>query len=575
MAADLILKAKSIITVDKNMSRAEAVAIDTAAGTIAAVGSLADVQKAAPDAKVQDLGSSVIVPGFTDSHNHPLLSGMVCMEPSYWIAPYIGYPTYADVTKKFQEVDKALPAGQPAIFNGLDRSLQGAHELVNTDLDEFFPTRPVIVLDNSGHEAYFNTALLNTLGWPDNKPPADPAGSRYGRNADGTSNGRAYETAALLTVATGILSTAIPHPLLSGAKWMKALAEQGVTRTSEHTYQSNMEKAFIGLTAVPDCPVRLSLYHMSIDPTCGDELTFPVPTTMLKKNGIKLWADGSPWVGTIASTIAYLDNETTRNASIVPGVHGEEMMNYTRAQVDAVIDANASKGWQFAFHCNGDMALDIVLDSYEYGLNKYNLLGTDHRWRVEHVGAARGDQFKRAADLGVAISMGPFQYIYWGDILDGTLFDSSVGAEWQRFADAVNSGASVSFHNDGSVSPSIPLLNVKTAVTRESISGKVHGPDQKISLDDALRCVTINGAHQLRCDDVTGSIEVGKFADFAILDKDPYEVKPSDIDKIKVQGTWLGGKAINLDAYIAQIQAIDPSEHQDLHQAVLSKPHHC
>lgn len=575
MAADLILKAKSVITVDKNMSRAEAVAIDTSAGTIAAVGSLADVQKAAPDAKVQDLGSSVLLPGFIDAHNHPLLSGLVCMEPSYWIAPYVGYPTYADVTKKFQEVDKALPAGQPAIFNGLDRSLQGAHELVNTDLDEFFPSRPVIVLDNSGHEGYFNTALLNTLGWADNKPPADPVGARYGRNDDGTSNGRAYETAALLTVATGILSTAIPHPLLSGAKWMRALAEHGITSTSEHTYQGNLEKAFIGLTVVPDAPIRLSLYHMSIDPTCGDDLTFPVPTSMLKKTGIKLWADGSPWVGTIASTIAYLDNETTRNAGIEPGVHGEEMMNYTRAQVDAVIDANASKGWQFAFHCNGDMALDIVLDAYEYGLNKYNLLGTDHRWRVEHVGAARGDQFKRAADLGVCISMGPFQFIYWGDILDGTLFDSSVGAGWQRFADAVNSGASVSFHNDGSVSPSLPLLNIKAAVTRESISGKVHGPDQKISLDDALRCVTINGAHQLKRDDETGSIEVGKFADFVVLEKDPYEVKPSEIDKIKVQGTWLGGKPVDLDAYIAQIQAIDPTEHQDLHQAVLSKPHHC
>jgi len=251
------------------------------------------------------------------------------------------------------------------------------------------------------------------------------------------------------------------------------------------------------------------------------------------------------------------------------------MMNYSRAQIDAVIDKFGGGGWQFAFHCNGDIALDIVLDAYEYGLNKFNLVGTDHRWRVEHVGAARGDQFKRAASLGVCISMAPFQLIYWGDILDGTLFDASIGSQWQRFSEAVTSGASVSFHNDGSVSPPLPLLNIKAAVTRMTPSGSVHGAEQKISLDDALRCQTINGAFQLKRDHEAGSIEVGKFADFVVLGSDPYAVDPTEIDKITVHGTWLAGKPVDCDAYLKEIEAIDPTEHHDLHAVVVSKPHVC
>lgn len=575
MPADLIVKAKSIITVDKEMSRAEAVAIDSSTGKITAVGTLADLQMGAPDAKVQDLGDSVVLPGFVDSHNHPVMSGIVCMEPSFWIAPYVGFPHYDDVKKLFVKANKEQPAGAPLLFNGLDRSLQGVGELSNTDLDEFFPDRPVVVADNSGHEVYFNSAAIKALGWVDNKPPADPAGSRFGRNEDGTSNGRAYEVGAMLIVSGKFMAEAVPHPLLSSAKWLKMMAGNGVTMTSEHTYQTSMQKALIALSMVPAAPIRLSLFHMSTDADCGDAFVSPVPESMLKKNGVKLWADGSPWVGTIASTIAYLDNPTVVNAGITPGTHGEEMMNYTRAQIDAVIEAQGGKGLQFAFHCNGDIALDIVLDAFEYGLNKFNLVGTDHRWRVEHVGAARADQFARAAALGVCVSMSPFQYIYWGDILDGTLFDSEVGSQWQRVGDAVKSGASISFHNDGSVSPPIPLLNIKTVVTRLTPSGKLHGPEQKISLDEALRCQTINGAHHLKRDDEAGSIEVGKFADFVVLESDPYEVDPASIDKIKIQGTWLAGKPVDGDAYLSQIEAIDPSEHKDLHAAVASKPHNC
>lgn len=574
MATDLILQSSSIITMNDAQPRAEAVGVDTASGTITAVGTLAEVQAEAPGVQVTDLGSDVLMPGIIDAHSHPALGGMVTQEPAYWISPYMGYPTYADVETLWRKLDAQAPAGQALFFNGLDRLLQGAPELTNVDLDAIFPSRPVVVIDNSGHEAYFNSATIALNNWPGNKPPADPVGSRYGRNDDGTSNGRAYETAAVLDSVGKVLAEAIPHPLQSLARFFQLMSRNGITMTTEHTYQSNMLKGYEACASVPESLVRVALYHMSIDAECGDKIAISAPEPMLWKQGIKLWADGSPWVGTIASSFPYLDSPVVQHAQIPLGPGGEGMMNYTRAELDQVLAQYAPMGWQFAFHVNGDVGLDIVLDAYEHALVTNNLMGTDHRWRVEHVGGCRGDQFERAASLGVSISMLPAQFIYWGDLLDGQMFPPEIGSQWMRAGDAFRSGALVTFHNDGSVSPPIPLLNIQSMVTRRTPSGTLHGPEQQVSLDDALKAHTINAARQLFREKDLGSIEVGKLADFTQLSADPYTVDSDKLtQEVKVTGTWINGTNTDPDAFLARIQSIDPTEHKDLTSAALS--HKC
>jgi predicted amidohydrolase YtcJ len=574
VAADLILKASSIITMNDASPRAEAVAVDTSSGVITAVGTLAEVQAAAPDVAVTDLGSDVLMPGFIDAHSHPALGGMITQEPAYWISPYMGYPTYADVQDFWKKVDAEIPAGQALLFNGLDRLLQGAPELTNTELDAFFPSRPVVVIDNSGHEAYFNSATIALNAWPQGKPPADPVGARFGRNGDGSSNGRAYETAAVLAAAGKVLASAVPHPLLSLARFFSLMSSNGITMTTEHTFEVNLLKGYEACASVPESLIRVALYHMSIEADCGEKLAISAPESMLWKQGIKLWADGSPWVGTIASSFPYLDSTVVRNAEIPIGPGGEAMMNYTRAELDQVLTTNVPLGWQFAFHVNGDVGLDIVLDAYERALATNGLLGSDHRWRVEHVGGCRADQFDRAASLGVTISLLPAQFIYWGDLLDGQMFPTEIGSQWMRAGDAFRSGALVTFHNDGSVSPPIPLLNIQCMVTRRTPSGTLHGPEQQISLDQALRAHTINAAHQLFRDKDLGSIEVGKFADFVQLSVDPYTVDAGKLSsEVKVCGTWVNGKKADPAAFLARIESVDPTEHQDLASAAIS--HKC
>lgn len=563
-----ILKAASIITMDPAKPRAEAVVVDPDTGRILAVGTVEECSKEAAGAAVQDLGTTVLVPGFVEAHSHPLVSGIGTQPPAHWIAPYVGYPHWSDVTALFEKLEKETPRGRAVLFNGLDRLLQGADSPGTETLDHYFPDRPAAILDNSGHVAYFNSTIIRQRGW-DTSPPEDPVGARFGRNADGSPDGRAYELPAVLEVLTPVIHEVVQHPLYSAAEWYALMARNGITSTSDMTYDSSMLSAYEALASTADCPLRVSLYQMSTTEGSGEAVSPKAPETMLRKQGIKLWADGSPWVGTAALSFAYLETDVVKKAGIPIGPSDETAMNYSRAELDEILDLHAPQGWQMAFHVNGDVEIDIVLDAYERALAKHGLAGTDHRWRMEHCGAARRDQFERAAAMGVVVSLGPFQFIYWGDLLDGQLFPPGIGAPWMRFKDAVDAGVRPSFHNDGSVSPPIPLLNIQTAVTRTTDSGTVHGPEQIISLDDALAAETINAASMLFRDHEVGSITPGKLADLVELSMDPYLADPLRLaSEVKVTGTWLGGRRLDLDGFLKEVQAMDPGPHEHL-----ARPH--
>ncbi|HAM23495.1 MAG TPA: amidohydrolase [Actinobacteria bacterium] len=550
---------------DPDSPRAQAVAFDSASGIIVAVGSLAECQATAPGVTPTDLGTDVLMPGFIEAHSHPVISGLYTQEPSHWISRSQGFATYADVQALWRKLDQSLPAGQPAIFYGLERPGQGAPELTNTDLDEFFASRPVIVMDISGHEIYFNSATIKINGWVDGKPPSDPEAARYGRNADGTSNGRAYEPAAVLAAAAKVQGAAIPHPLLSAARWYRKLAEAGITTSSEHAFSTAMAPAYEALASVPDSPIRVGFYHAATEPSYTQPFTSKIPEARLWKAGIKMWSDGTPFNGTFAASFPYLEDSTTKNAQIPIGPSGDSVLNYSRVQFDAILDQAAEAGMQVAVHAHGDVAIDFVLDGYASALARHGLLGTDHRWRIEHWTTGRADQFQRAVALGVATPLAAYQFIYQDDMYDGKLFPSKIGSQVCAAGDAVRAGARISFHSDSPVAPALPLLDVQCMVTRRTLSGDIHGPNQAVSVDDALKAVTINAAYHLRRDHDLGSIEVGKFADFVSLSADPYTADVAALtDQVKVLGTWMQGRKIDLDSFISEIQSIDPSEHAEL-----------
>lgn len=559
---DSILTASTIITMDKSRPRAQAVAVSD--GRIAAVGTLAECRAALPHAEVVDTGAAALLPGFIESHSHPIVSGMTTQAPALSIAPWVA-PTWQHVLDVFAEAHRTTPADQPLLFNGFDALLHQQPSPTAQTLDAIFRDRVVAVADNSGHGIYFTSALIARNGW-DANPPADPVGGSFGRTEDGTTlNGQAFELPAVMAVAQPLMTELGGNPLRMGMEYYALMARAGITSTSELTYNTTLKAAYEAIAVMPNNPLRVSLYHVSVEEGCELPLDSDVSPDLLVKQGIKLWADGSPWIGNIAITFPYLDTPATRLAKIDGSLAGEVAMNYSRAELDAILDKYAPSGLQMAFHVNGDLGFDVVLDAYERALSRHRLLGTDHRWRVEHVGACRRDQFERAARLGIHISMGPFQFYYWGDLLDGEMFESAIGSQWQAFRDAFDSGAPVAFHNDGSVSPPTPLLNIQTAVTRRTSSGTERGINQAISLQQALEAETVNAARLLHREALVGSVEVGKLADFVELSADPFEVDALMLAaSVSVLGTWLDGRRIDLDDFIAQSTTVDPAAHAHL-----------
>lgn len=559
--AETILTAGTIITMSDDAPRAQAVAVS--GERIVAVGSVDDCRAVLPDAEVVDTGAAALAPGFIEPHGHPLISGVATQAPARSIAPW-DCPTWADVQAVFADALATTDPDTPLWFAGYDALLHGHPAPDAKELDGIFGDRVALLTDNSGHGIYFNSALIRSYGW-DKEPPADPVASHYGRNADGSLNGQGFEL-PVVTAVTGPLMAQMGNPLVSAAHYFALMARGGYTSTSDMTYDPKFAAGYEALAAAPSCPLRVSMWEMSITDTYSDPATFAAGEAWLTKAGVKLWTDGSPWVGNIAISFPYLDTEVTRTAGIDPATAGgAHSMNYSREQLDAILDRAAPAGWQMAFHANGDLALDLALDAYEDALTRHGLLGSDHRWRLEHCGAGTRAQFDRAARLGVHLSLAPFQYYYWGDLLDGAMFDSEHGARWAAFGDAVASGACVSLHNDGSVSPPTPVVNIATAVTRRTRDGGVHRPDQAITLDQAWRAQTIDAARTLHRDHLVGSVEVGKLADFVELSADPWTVEPDTlIDTVTVTGTWLGGHRIDLDEFLSAVGGADNTEHAHL-----------
>ncbi|WP_319433217.1 amidohydrolase [Mycobacterium sp. RTGN5] len=556
-----ILTAGTVITMDPARPRAEAVAVSD--GRIVAVGSVAECREDHPDAELIDTGVAALLPGLVEPHSHPVMSGVATQPPARSIAPWDA-PTWPDVEAIFADAIANTDPSTPLLFAGFDALLHKRPSPKAPELDRIFGDRVAVVTDNSGHGVYFNSAVMKRNGWH-TSPPADPTGGHFSRNPDGSLDGQGFETPVLIAVAGPILAE-LGNPLVSAAEYYAWMSRGGYTSTSDMTYDPNLKAAYEALAAAPSCPLRISMWEMSTTGTYNDAETFTAAETLLVKQGVKLWTDGSPWIGNIAISFPYLSTQATRTAGIDPRVAGGvQSMNYSREQLDAILDIAAPTGWQMAFHANGDLAIELALDAYEDALVRHNLIGTDHRWRLEHLGAGTRSLFDRAARLGVHVSMAPFQYYYWGELLDGQMFDHEHGSRWAPFADAVASGAVVSLHNDGSVSPPTPVLNIQTAVTRRTRAGNVHGADQAITLDQALRAHTINAARTLHRDKLIGSLEVGKLADFTELTADPYAVDPTELaEKAQVSGTWLSGERIDLAAFTGAVSGAEPGQHAHL-----------
>jgi predicted amidohydrolase YtcJ len=208
-------------------------------------------------------------------------------------------------------------------------------------------------------------------------------------------------------------------------------------------------------------------------------------------------------------------------------------------QMADIVEPYHRAGLTVHVHCNGDEATEVFIDAVEEVLTRAPR--PDHRHTVQHCQLTTPAQYRRMAALGMCANIFSNHIFYWGDQHRDITVGPDRAASMDACATALRSGVSFSIHSDTPVTPLGHLHTAWCAVNRLTASGQVLGPDERISVADALFAATVGGAYQLKLDDDIGSIQAGKLADFAVLEDDPFEVDPAALKDIGVWGTVLGG----------------------------------
>ncbi len=534
----LVITNADIITMNPAQPRAEAVAVQD--GQIVAVGSSVEVAELiGDDTEVVDFGGGVLTPGFVEPHSHVLLMAML-LAPEVADCRSFNCPTWADIEATIRDRVANTPKGQPILIYGLDPIVHDKSMPTRQDLDAFTTEHPLAVISLTAHIISANTAAFEFSGVTAETP--DPPGGVFGKASDGSLSGVVYEATAVAMMARPLLGSVGFDFVASLREQASVLASAGFTTVGELLVQDTDLPLIGAAKAMPDFPIRLRWYEAT-NSTMKTTGQAGETDPLIRQTGLKIWVDGSPLEGKTLHYEPFMDSQVTRDMGLPAGCCGSA--NYSEAELLEIVRVYAESGLQFAAHVQGDAATDRILNVYETVLTERGLIGTDHRWRLEHCGATTREQFERATRIGVTCSMFVRHVYYFGDIYVDDIFGEERGSHWMRLRSAIDAGVRISLHLDGHLTPPLPIGNLATATTRVSQSGRVLGADECITIDEALRAITINAAWHLFSDHEVGSIETGKFADFTELSADPYTVEPTELEsRVSVLGTWLNGSRV-------------------------------
>jgi predicted amidohydrolase YtcJ len=535
--ADSIFLGSNIVTVNPAQPEAEALALKD--GKILALGKVSELEKfKGPQTQIIDLKGKALLPGFIEPHGHPFDSALAQLY-AVDIRPF----TLKNAAQVDQAVRKAVAEAKPGawvLLNGLDPLLQKNVQAPSLEqLNRWAPHNPLAIINNSGHAAYGNSLALQAAGISDQTP--SPPGSRIEKDKSGKLTGTVEELPAVNLLLEPIVKGIQPAQMAELLRrYYSYLASNGITAVSDMSFQAQKLPIYQELAKDPLVPVRVRLYEIAredrrsaLPPMGGSDL--------VRQNGIKWWADGSPWLGTIAVSPPYENNKFTQQVmKLPPNTVGP--LNYKDSQqLEDWIAAYYAQGYQVAIHAEGELAIEQSLNAFERAMKEHPR--SDSRPRLEHVPLITEAQLQRAQKLGVQVSFLMAHLYYWGDLLP-KMFGEARANRWNPDGSAEKLGMPFTFHNDGPVTPASPLRDFQIALLRQTESGQVRGAEQVISIDAAIRARTINAAHELFMEKQTGSLEPGKWADLVVLGSDPRKVRPEQIWNIPVEATYLNGKQV-------------------------------
>jgi len=539
--------AKKIVTMDPGWPMATAVAVKD--GRVLSVGSLDDLKPwldKHPHTIDRTFADKILFPGFVEPHGHPLLGGTSLTRPlltylpapSPYGPPFPGVKTKEDATTKLREyVGKAKSGEETVLAWGYDVVAMGGKHLSKNDLDKISTTQPILVWDASEHFVYASSAALKKY----NVTKDDTKTNGIVAGPDGEPNGQFLGTTAAQRILREPLSELVqPDVALRNVRFLMDLSRQnGITTTSELAHgvinlpleDVVFDKYFNDPTSPMRCVVVTDA--TSVTATKGDQaiafvMSLPSRNTdKLIYNGVKFFADDSFLsLGMVIDNPGYTDGR--HGIFIVPP---DKMVEVWRPWWEA--------GFQIHVHTNGNGGNQATINALE-GLIRHKPR-TDHRFTLEHYGMSTPEMARRLARLGGVASVNPY-YLYYRSEFNASFVGSDRAYTAARLRTLVDAGVPTSLHTDTPVGPPLPLEEVWIAVNRFGLSGNTRGPDERTTVHQALRMVTIDAAFTLGVEDKVGSIAAGKYADFAVLGQDPYEVPKEKIRDIKVWGTVVGGK---------------------------------
>jgi predicted amidohydrolase YtcJ len=504
--------------------RVEALAISN--GRISAIGTKAAVfAQQTATTRMIDLGGHSLFPGFVDPHMH---TSFVVMDGWVDLGPFTHKTIEEAMTTLKAAVAKAGP-GQWVQAQKIDPSLMQGQPVTRQLLDAIAPDNPVFILESNGHVAYANSKALAIAGI--NRDMPDPPKGRFVRDANGDLTGRLEEGPAYGQAFAKMPMPSREETAQNLDKLLKLASSVGCTALHDCAIGSPNALELITSGVKDGAPVRAAAFLTSnlMDVWEKEGLKPGAGSDRFRLNGIKFWSDGSNQARTGYLREPYLNSDSRGD------------LNYSVDQLTAGIRRAHDLGWQVGVHANGDAAIDTTLAAYG------NVLGAsprdDHRHRIEHCSILHSEQIARMAALKLSPSFLIGHVHYWGRAFRDRILGPERAKLYDPCASALKAGLRISLHSDYNVTPIDPLRCIDNAVNRVmQDGGEVLNPAERITPFQAVRAMTIDAAWQCRMDNITGSLEIGKYADLVVLDRDPLTIEPGAIRSTKVVETWLEGK---------------------------------
>ncbi|TGK84295.1 amidohydrolase [Leptospira montravelensis] len=527
--ADFIYYNGTILTVNDLDEIVEAIAIRD--GILIAVGTKKEVfEHQDKNTILHDLEGKTLLPGFIASHEHPtlsaLFSGMVDVS---------GFKNKSneEVWGSLREAVKKTPKGEWIYAMGLDPALVPDLQIpTRKKLDELSVDHPIFIIAQSIHSFWANTKAFEEIGL--SRSSKDPGnGSYYERDSEGDFTGYIVESAA-----AGPFLERLKSPLRIYNRYtltLDNLLHSGFTSVASLGY--NVPPLFAKIAASKNFKPRIRQFFYLVK----DELKYlpgkpDSSDPYFQILGIKLWHDGSPYMGGMYLDDPYLNNSLTEKMGIAPGSNGNSHL--TELEIIDLAKKYSDLGWQVSVHAQGDKSNREVLTA----LSKVESVTSKLPFRVEHCLLLPIENLPTMKKNRITPSFHINHLYYYGDVLQDSLLGETRANLILPVKSSFMNNLYPTLHADSPMFPADAFSLMQTAITRKTKSGRILGAKEAITNREAIRAMTVNGAYQIGMKDKLGSLEVGKWADMVILDKNPYDTRGEDFHKIQIQKVLLNGE---------------------------------